>query len=76
MQNPARTKRATRPVPLAILGLMLGILGLMYQMDTVFYAFNLKGSFLWWVIGFGIVAWATWGQLAEPSVGQDHSENK
>jgi len=73
MQNPARKRIATRPVPLALLGLMFGILGMMHQVDTVYYAHGLEKSYLLWVIGFAIVAWATWGQLAEPSMRQDQS---
>lgn len=66
MEKSARKKIATRPIPLAILGLMFGILGLMFQTYTVFGdAFDLEGSFLLWVIGFGIVAWAVWGELAK-----------
>jgi hypothetical protein len=73
MHNPARKRRATRPVPLAVLGLMFGILGMMYQVDTVYYAHGLEESYLLWVIGFAIVAWATWGQHAEPSMRHDDS---
>ena len=62
------SRTATRPIPLAILGLMIGILGLMYQ-DYVVYGHlfsDVIGAFVLWVIGAGIAAWATWGQLAEP----------
>ena len=76
MQTPARKRMATRPVPLAILGLMFGILGMMYQVDTVYYAHGLEEAYLLWVVGFAIVAWAAWGQLAEPSVRSDDSDNK
>ena len=72
MQNPSYKKRAVRPVPLAILGLMFGVLGLMYQVDTIFDTPN--KTYLFWVIGLAIVAWATWGQLADPSV--RHDDNK
>ena len=73
MQNPARKKRATRPVPLAILGLMFGILGMMYQMNEIYYNIGLEQSYLLWIIGFAIVAWATWGQLTESSMLHDDS---
>jgi hypothetical protein len=52
---------------------MFGILGMMYQVDTVYYAHGLEESYLLWVIGFAIVAWATWGQHAEPSMRHDDS---
>jgi hypothetical protein len=71
MQNPSYKKRAVRPVPLAVLGLMFGILGLMYQLNTVFYQDGTDKVYLLWGIGFAIVAWATWGQLTEPSVRHD-----
>jgi hypothetical protein len=74
MQDSSHKKRATRPVPLAVLGLMFGILGMMYQVDTVYYAHGLEESYLLWVVGFAIVAWATWGQLTEPSVRHDEKK--
>jgi hypothetical protein len=74
VQNPSRKRRALRPVPLAILGLMFGILGLMYQVETIYHAWSLGESYLLWIVGFAIVAWATWGQLNEVSVKDDGSK--
>lgn len=67
MENPARRRLAVRPIPLAILGLMIGILALVYQLDTIYYASSTGFAYVLWGLGFFVIVWATWVEPPETS---------
>lgn len=66
MENPGRGRWATRPIPLAILGLMIGVLGLMYQLNYIFYLNATDFVYVLWAIGFFLIVYATWEERPEP----------
>ena len=56
---------------MAILGLMIGVLGLMYQLNNIFYLNATDFVYVLWAIGFFVIVYATWEGFPEhPAQGQ------